>query len=264
MRSSYTLRKKVSGGITYTYRRSFYETHNFSFDFDKGTITDTIKALNPNYYTNGNTSQWYTSLSYNFISEHRDVIAYPLKGYMISVGIRQLGLGFGESVKQTIISANAAFHKDLGKNFYLSNNTIAYWSNPDSQPYALYYGMGYKRTFVRGYEIYVIEGPLWALNKTTVKRRILQRTYRLSAMPWERFQHFPLAIYLKAYADVGYVKNFPAYAEKNLNTLYVNRLIGGTGVGFDFVTAYDGVFRIEYTRNREGAQGFFFHIKKEF
>jgi hypothetical protein len=130
----------------------------------------------------------------------------------------------------------------------------------------MFFGQGYRRTFVRGYEIYVIEGPVWALNKTTFKRKIFQHTYRLSAMPWEKFQHFPLSIYLKAYADFGYTKNYPYYDEQAVpfNTLYTNKLIAGTGIGFDFVTAYDGAMRIEYTLNRKGNHGFFFHIKKEF
>ena len=263
LRTDKTLRQKWNAGITYTYRKSFYETHNISFDFENGSISDTIQSLNPNFY-GGRSWQWYTSLGYSFLSEHRDVIMYPLKGYMFSAGIRQIGLGWGEPVKQTIINASAAFHKDLGNNFFLSNNTVAYWSNPSAQPYSLYGGMGYKRTFVRGYEIYVIEGPLWGLNKTTLKKKIFHRTYRLAALPWERFQHLPFAIYLKAYFDFGYVKNFPFYKEQSLNTLYTNRLIGGSGLGLDFVTAYDAVFRVEYTVNREGAHGFFLHLKKEF
>ena len=263
LRSKATLRKRLSAGITYTYRKSFYETHNIGFDFENGTIADTIQELNSKYYK-GQSNQWFTSLSYSFLSEHRDVIVYPLKGYLIAGGIRQIGLGFGEQVQQTILTISAAIHKDLGKNFYLSNNIQAYWSNPTSQPYSLYNGMGYRRTFVRGYEIYVIEGPMWSLNKPTLKKRILKRTYRLSAMPWERFQHFPLAIYLKAYGDLGYVKNFSEYENQGLNRLYTNQIIGGMGLGFDFVTAYDGVLRIEYSLNRSGAHGFFFHIKKEF
>lgn len=263
LRSKKTLRKKIGGGVTYTYRKSFYETHHIGFDFENGTISDTIQELSPNYY-GGRSNQWFTSLSYSFVSEHRDVIAYPLKGYMLAAGIKQNGLGLGEPVRQTIVSASAAFHKDLGNKLFLSNNTQIYWSSPSSPPYSLYYGMGYKRTFVRGYEIYVIEGPFWGLNKTTLKKRIIQRTYRLSVLPWERFQHFPLAIYLKAYADWGYVKNIPTYQEQGLNKLYTNRIIAGTGLGLDFVTAYDGVFRVEYTLTREGSHGFFFHIKKEF
>lgn len=263
LRTDKTLRTRMVAGVTYTYRKTFYDTHNFTLDVENGTIADTIRQLNPNFY-DGRKWQWYTALGYYFLSEHRDVVAYPLKGYMFNVGIRQVGFGLGEPVHQTNITAIAAFHKDLGKNFYLGNNTVLFWSGPNSQPYSFYNGMGYKRTFVRGYEIYVIEGPAWGLNKTTFKKRVFHQTFRLAALPWERFQHMPFSIYLKAYADFGYVQNFPFYENLQANVLYTNRLIAGTGLGLDFVTAYDSIFRVEYTVNREGAKGFFFHIKKEF
>ena len=77
------LRKKIAADVTYTYRKSFYETHSLSLDYEQGVIADTIQRLNPNYYQEKN-RQWFTSISYNFVSEHRDVIVYPLKGYQIS------------------------------------------------------------------------------------------------------------------------------------------------------------------------------------
>jgi outer membrane protein assembly factor BamA len=259
-----TLRKKFAADITYTYRKSFYETHFASLDFEHGTIADTIQHLNTNYYQEQN-RQWFTSISYNFVSEHRDVIVYPLKGYQVAAGIKKNGLGLGEPVNQFVITANVALHKDLGRHFYLSNYTAGSWSTPVTQPYALYLAQGYRRNFVRGYEIYVIEGPIWGLNKTTLKRRIFNRTYRLNALPVEKFQHFPLSIYLKAYADFGYVKNYPQYEElPKQNILFSNKLIAGAGLGLDFVTAYDGILRVEYTLNKQGMRGFFLHLKKEF
>ena len=171
----------------------------------------------------------------------------------------------GESVNQLVVTANFAWHKDLGHQFYFSNYTVGNWSTPDRQPYALYLAQGYRRNFVRGYEIYVIEGPVWGLNKTTFKRRIFHRIYRLDALPIEKFQHFPFSIYFKAYTDIGYVKNYPQYEEyPKQNTLFSNKLIAGAGLGLDFVTAYDGIFRVEYTINKEGMSGLFLHVKKEF
>ena len=260
-----TLRQKFGFSIMYTLRKTFYDTHNITVEYDNGTIADTIQILNPHYYALGKNTQWYSSLGYNFIAEHRDVVAYPLKGYQAMVGIKQFGLGLGEKVNQTVFTASFAYHKDLRKKFYFSNFTSAYLATPSSTPpYSLFFGQGYKRLFVRGYEIYVIEGPGYVLNKTTFKKRIFQHTYRLDDMPWEQFQHFPVSIYLKAYADFGYTKNYPYYAKRNENTMRSNRLIGGAGLGLDFVTAYDSIFRVEYTATLEGAHGFFFHIKKEF
>jgi hypothetical protein len=41
-------------------------------------------------------------------------------------------------------------------------------------------------------------------------------------------------------------------------------MLVGYGTGLDIVLPYDVVFRMEYTFTREGTQGFFFNLKKEF
>jgi hypothetical protein len=264
-----TLRKRFTGGITYTYRKSFYETHGVNIEYEHGSVADTILTLNqennnPPYYAGRKSSQWFTSLTYSFVSEHRDVIAYPLNGYQFTAGIRKIGLGLGENVNVTIVSGTFAYHKDIGHNFFFSNQTVGYFSTPNDQPYSLYYGQGYRKQFVRGYEIYVIEGPWFGLNKSTLKKRLFNKVFRLEILPWEKFQHLPIALYIKAHADFGYVKNYPYYENNNQNLLLTEKLVSGVGLGLDLVTAYDGVLRVEYTYNKLGVHGIYFHIKKEF
>jgi hypothetical protein len=80
-------------------------------------------------------------------------------------------------------------------------------------------------------------------------------------MPAEQFRHVPFAVYLKTYANIGYVKNYENYEAGQGLT---NRFLSSIGGGVDVVTSYDMVFRVEYTFNSEGEQGFFLHLKKEF
>jgi hypothetical protein len=124
--------------------------------------------------------------------------------------------------------------------------------------------MGYRRQIVRGYEVYVVEGPYYGLNKTTLKKRIFARTYTLNLLPIRQFRHIPLSIFLKTYADVGYVRNYPKYVTDQVNMRLSDNLLSGVGAGIDIGASYDAVFRFEYTFNGEGEDGFFFHIKKEF
>ena len=126
--------------------------------------------------------------------------------------------------------------------------------------------LGYNNMFVRGYEVNVIEGPRYILNKTTLKKRIFSRIYSMEGSRFKEFKYFPLSIYLKSYFDFGYVSNYPAY-ENSLppqNTSLSDGVIAGTGFGLDIVSSYDLVLRFEYTLNRQGIGGFYFHIKKEF
>ena len=270
--STQPLKRTYGIGITYSYRKSFYETHSISVGYRSSSISDTIKILNSNYYKNGATSQQYGAISYSFNSDHRDVILYPLKGHQYAASLGHAGLG-SSSVNLFEFSLSQARHWDLKRKFYLSNYTSAYVSTPNSQPYSLFRALGYRRQVVRGYEIYVIEGPKYILNKTTFKKRILFRTWRWEDFPIEQFRHIPLAIYVKGYMDLGYVQNYPYYqnyvsqdvnAPIGINTRLTNHLLAGAGGGVDIVTVYDLVFRFEYTFTQEGTRGFFFNIKKEF
>ena len=263
LESKQTLKNTKGGNLTYSFRKSFYETHSFKLEYRDSKISDTIVKLNPNYYMGGSTTIQFAAISYSFTSDHRDIAAYPLKGYYLDAYISKNGLGFG-NVNQWETNFTYAKFMDLKNKTYLSNFSSLYFSSPNTQPYALYSALGYRKQFIRGYEIYVIEGPNYILNKTTLKKQIFSHNYRFEEMPLEQFRHFPVAIYLKAYADLGYVENYPKYTEMKINNTLSNRLLAGAGTGIDLVLAYDTVIRFEYTFTRENTRGFFFHLKKEF
>ena len=264
LKSQKVLRKSELVGVTYSYRKSFYETHNVGLEYRNSEIADTIAILNPNYYGNGDTRQQFEAISYSFTSDHRDVMAYPLKGQQSNIYMKKIGLGLSSTVDQFEINLTHARYLDLKNGNYLSNFTSLYLSTPQSQPYALYNAIGYRKQFLRGYEVFLIEGSRFFMNKTTLKKRIFTRGWHLANMPGDQFSYFPLSIYIKAYADVGYVENFTRYQELLINNSLSNRFLIGAGGGIDVVTFYDTVLRFEYSFTREGQHGFFFNIKKEF
>jgi outer membrane protein assembly factor BamA len=268
-----TLRTTKEASVNYFYRKSFFETHSLMVGYKDSQIADTIAALNPNYFGNGGTSLGYGYASYTFNSEHRDVVQYPLRGYQINGYVSKTGLGFGSNVNLFEIGMGYARHWQVGKKFFLSNYSGAYWATPNSQPYALYNGMGYRRQYVRGFENLVVETPALALNKTTLKTRIFKKVWNVGVMPKEQLQYLPLSIYLKTFTDWGYADNYPYYRNyvdpstglpRPLNTRLTDKIIGGYGVGMDFVTVYDLVIRTEYTFTNQGRTGFFLSLRKEF
>ena len=251
-----TLRKALAGSISYSFRKSFYETHGFSLEYQDSKIADTIAVLNPYFYKEGARRQRLASVSYSFVSEHRDVVAYPLKGFQFTFYASE-SVGVNADVNMFETNATFSKHADLGKGFYFANFSSGYLASPTTQPYALYSALGYRRQFIRGYETYVIEGPQFFLNKTTLKKRIFSRAWTIKDMPLEQFSYFPISVYLKGYFDFGYVNNYPRYDELNVNTRLSNKMLLGTGMGIDVVTMYDNVFRFEYTLTREKTHGFF-------
>jgi hypothetical protein len=184
-----------------------------------------------------------------------------LRGYFFNGYLSRTGLASSDDIQKVEGFANFAKFFDLKKNFFLSNNTVGYVSTPDRLPYFNYGALGYRKQFIRGYEVYVIEGPAYVMNKTTFKKRLLSRTYHWRAMPFEQFRHIPLSIYLKTYADLGYVRNYKDY---EVGSRLTDKLLSGVGGGLDIIGSYDLVMRFEYTFNIEGERGFFFHLKKEF
>lgn len=260
------LRNTRGFGVTYTYRNSFYKHHRLGYSFRETSITDSLYRINPNYLGLEKLNQKFDVLSYEFISDTRDVIAYPLTGYNFLFHLQKVGFAVSNDLEKLDAWVSYAHYKNLKKNFFLSNFSFLFWSNKTDISYYNYGVMGYNKLFVRGYEVNVIEGPRYVLNKTTLKKRIFSKTYSLEGSTLKKFKHVPLSIYLKTYADLGYVDNYPAYEQAVIpqNTSLSDKLIAGTGFGIDLVSSYDVVLRFEYTINAEGNKGFFFHVKKEF
>jgi hypothetical protein len=259
-----TLKKSLGFSGSYSYRRSFYTTHSMIFEYRNSTIADTIQKLNPNYFKEGALQQMYTAVSYQFNSDHRDVIAYPLKGFHVSGFISKNGLTPADDVNMLELNLLLAQHYSLGKGFYLSNFSSGYFSTPDDQPYSMYSALGYRRQFIRGYETYLIEGPWFLLNKTTLKYRLFSRAWSMEGSTIDQFKHFPVAVYLKFYYDFGYVENYPRYIAMGQNMTLASQWLQGAGAGVDLVTMYDIVFRFEYTFSQDGRTGFVFNVRKEF
>ncbi len=265
LKSDHILRTNQFGSVTYSYRNSFYQTHSLKVEYYHTSFEDTVKTLNPLYLKeDGETSQSYASITYGFLSDHRDFIAYPLKGHFLSLYATKNGLLASDQLNKYEATLSFSKYIDLRKGFFASNNLVLYASDPSNLSYINYGILGIKKQFVRGYEIYVIEGPFFFLNKTTFKKLIFSNRYHWKAMPIEQFRHIPLAIYFKTYADFGYVKNYDDYETLGLNQRLTDKLLQGTGFGFDVVSSYDVVLRFEYTFNAEGENGFFFHIRREF
>lgn len=253
------LRETVSAQATFSHRASFYKTHLFSLGYLRNEIADTIAALNPHYFLDGKVRQQYFTLNYLFRSDHRDIRAYPLVGSFFEAEVEKLGLGIFDDINQLETIVNYGRYFDLKKNYFLASSFTGKLSFPKRQPYINFQGLGYNDQFVRGYELYVIEGQNFIINKTTLKKRIFDSAFDLSGvLPLDQLRSIPFSVYLKAYFDGGVVDNNLYYPE---NTRFTNEYIYGGGLGLDFVTFYDFVFRVEYSMNKAGEKGFFFHFR---
>jgi len=255
-------RKRFYLGFSILRRGKLYSNHEWSLRYKSNYIGDTIRNLNPNYFLEGRNYQKYFELRYRFKHDKRDIKYYALKGHYTEVQFKQLGLGVFGDISQFEIYLSHSQYLKLNKRIYLSAMVQGKYSVPQNQPYFNNKGLGYYEDFVRGYELYVVDGQKYVLNRNEFKFKLYGRTTHLESVVGESaFSTIPLQIYIKTYVDLGWATDVP-YGY--LNPLLNNKFLSAVGAGIDFVTFYDAVFRVEYSLNGLGESGFFFHVGASF
>ena len=264
LNSTRWLRNVKRFGFDVTYRKSFYNFHEISLDYLDNNIRDTIAQLNPTYFLDGRNRQRFFQLDYSFRRDLRDNNAYPLDGFLVTANASKLGLGIFNDIDQLEFSGSYSKYLDLGKNYYLSGMVGGKTSFPEIQPYNNNNSIGFEPFVLRGYELYVIEGQSYLINKLTFKKLLFSKKQQLhDFIPIKQFQTFPIALYLKTYFDSGYIWNTWSFPE-NANNRFTNEFIYGGGVGLDLVTFYDLVIRFEYSYNKAKESGLVIGLMSEF
>ena len=250
----------VNAYISLIYRREIYNTHYFSLSFDYQDYADTVLQLNPEFSVNQANPLEFLSLSYIFKSDHRDNKAYPLSGHYFDLEVVKHGLGlFSDGPDMFSVSSTFRKYFTLSKRFYFASGLNSRFTNNSAQPFLMSGTIGYGRDIVRGYEYFVIHGYNLGIFKNNLKFALVPvKDYDLGFIRSEKFSKVHYAFYLNAFLDVGYADN-PHPVPENDNYLE-NDLLIGYGLGLDFVTYYDIVFRFEYSFNRLNESGFFIHF----
>lgn len=255
------IRQRFNFGFTLTKRIGFYDFHNLAVQYNNISVDDTVAYLNPNYFLNGNTRQRYFHVTYNYRHDYRDFSAYPLTGSFFNLQFEKIGVGIFDDVNTFILRGNYAKYLKIKGKLYYSSSVSAKVSLPEVQPYVNLRGLGYRQNFVRGYDLYVIEGQHFALQKNTFRFKFLDK--RLDAgkvMPIDQFSTVPIEMYFKTYFDVGYVRNTRV---DFFNEALSNKPLWGTGFGVDLVTFYNAVMRFEYSFNSRNESGFFLYFSSD-
>ncbi|WP_225309414.1 BamA/TamA family outer membrane protein [Larkinella humicola] len=256
-RSEDLMRDRFFTNVILTRRNQFYNFHRLELRLVRNSIADTVARLNPDYFLNGQTKQRYFLLSYLFTHDRRDAVAYPLRGHYLNLTANQYGLLPSDNVRLFEIMANYTRYWPLGAKFYASNSVRGKLSWPERQPYTNLRGLGYLSDFVRGYELYVIDGQRYGLVRNTLKYQLLNVRKQVRWMPMKQFNTVPLALYVSLFGDMGYVNSTLA---QEYNSRLANSWLYGGGVALDVATFYNIVGRISYSVNRQGQTGIFFNF----
>ncbi|GAB2780042.1 hypothetical protein GCM10027275_24470 [Rhabdobacter roseus] len=247
--------------VNFIRRNKFYTFHSLDLRWNSTQLSDTLSRLNPNYLLRAQNQQNYFQLTYSFSYDRRDNVQYPLRGRQYFVQASKQGLLPSDDLNQAYLYGGYRQFFPLGGRWYASSGARMRLSAPRRQPYLQTSGLGYRSDLVRGYELYVIDGQHYGLWQNEVKYRLFNVQKTFDWIPIRQFNTIPLAAYLTAYADAGYVRNY--YPEFS-NTRLGNTVLYGAGTGLDFVTFYNMVFRLNYTLNGLGEHRFFFNLAREF
>jgi len=254
--------KSFSGRTSVGYRKGLYTTHQVGAGFISSSISDTVRQLNPNYYINNRSLQRYFSLHYSFKHDRRDRRDQATKGYAIEGLVTQVGLGvyddlnygYGQLTIKKYFPVNKKITARVATTgrLYFNKNKIAY--NHSS-------ALGYGRTYVRGYELYVIDGTDFVLSHQGMTWQFYRNVWDFGKiLPIKKTDVIPIRAFLSANVDVGYVKK-PQYGDRN--TLDEQWLVG-YGPAIEILIAETYLFGFDYSFNRLGESGVFLHTKFNF
>ena len=246
------LLEKYSVHIEYNRRSNLYTTHYLMADFDDMRLKNELRDIN-NVYTIGKNRLSFVTLTYKMKNDQRDSKNYPLNGYYADIEIKKYGIGVYEpDLNITKFTANYRNYYFLKSRWYLSYGLFAETFSTDDVPFFLQDGLGFNQ-YVRSYEPYLMFGQFSGTSKLNLKYQLL--TPKLYTVPYikaKKFSRVHFAVFSNFFIDAGYVHN-KASSLKRLN----NQLLLGTGVGLDFVTFYDLVWRFEYSINKYKEHGFY-------
>ena len=253
---------RLNAYTKYTYRRKFFTTHSLEIQYYDFQVSDSVAIVNPNYLGGGNDRLNYFVLAYNFNYDIRDSKIYPLEGFNAKIRVEQIGLGFvGDFAYPSLrLTGVMMYHHKLANRFYFYNATKFRLASQKYMPHLLNRALGYNE-YLSGYESYVIDGSDYIISKYNLKLEVIKpNSFTIPFLGIKQFNKVHYALYFNVFADAGYVNySFPDPTNTMVNTWQFS-----AGAGFDFVTYYDLVFRVDYAINRYGEHGFFIHVETPF
>jgi outer membrane protein assembly factor BamA len=241
------------GSIGLRWRQSVQRFSAFDVAYYKERVADSIIELNPVYFLDG-TRREFLEFRLTSTLNQRNTFAYPLTGRFAQIALSHRVFLTPSTPDITTLVARYSQYFALGGNFYYNFGLQGQARITQRIGYADNRALGYD-AHVRGYDAYVVDGRHYALARQGVSYRLLDAgKIKLQGIANPKINSLPLVVYLNTFTDAGYVIARTSIPNNSLP----NQLIASAGVGLHFVTYYDRVLTIEYTRNARGQGGFFF------
>lgn len=256
------VRERFNAVLGFRKRVRFYDFQTLEARYYNVSIADTIFKLNPHYLPNRTSRSEFLQLSYRITYDNRDFAAYPLRGKRIDALVNYTGLTGNLKFNYYDFAIGYEKYIPLGSNFYFSTtHKLKFTQAGKDIPYFLMQGLGYGSNVVRGYEINVIDGNNFYINRNTFKFQLINKIYKIPHIPYKQVNQIPIGVYPTAYLDLGYVN---IGQENYFNSQLGGKLLYGYGLGFDLVTYYNLVTKIIFPVVNGSTNGIRVSVGREF
>lgn len=252
------VRRETFGGIRYTYRKGIYNFINAFGEYRNIRIHDSLILVNADYLGKAQQNFQLLILGGSYRYENVDFNVYPLRGFVFTGEIIKQGIGLLQNepdVTNTAIGIRV--FKSFKPRWHYAYSVKLRKFSYEKVPYYFQRGLGYGSEFVRGFELYVVNGNFHGVAKSCIKYSLLPQTkIKINWIPTEKFNTIPLAFYVNINGDVGYARD-KYFSNENFLS---NKMLASIGASFDIVTYYNLVWSFNYTFTNIGRHGFYIHF----
>lgn len=242
--------------VEVSYRPAIKTKHTIGIGYNHEEVADTVFKLNPFFATQRKIIR-YPELTYRLTHFDVDFIPYPTKGF--AGEFRFDKKGFNHQVNLWEFTAKGAGYWPLPKKYFFNLSVAGSLKLPMKQPYITQQMIGYNDMFLQGYEYFVIDGVAGGYAKASLSKELINTAISIPSDKIKRLNHIPIRLYAKIYANSGYVYNPQAG-----DNLLCNKMLYSGGIGFDLITFYDFIIKVEWSFNQLGQNGLYLHRKSYF
>lgn len=238
-------------------RVGMYQQHKISLMYESTSFADSLFQLNPDYAPDKSWSRF--TLNYQYRYDFRDVKNYPLKGWYADADLNLGGIAsiYENNEPEFYLKSTSRKYFKISGPCYFATGATFYISLKKGDTFVSSGFMGYGNDFVRGYQYRVIPVIHYFIHRNNLKFNLLpQQILKIPLISTRKFNRVPVSVFVNAFFDQGWSQRGRFSAGNDLAGDY----LAGYGLGFDLVTYYDKVFRLEFTMNRFREKGIFLHF----
>lgn len=248
--------------VKFQFRPTHYLKHELIWTYEQMNIHPEVLEYNPNYFSNGDTRHSVLMAKYIYSYDERDLHIYPSKGIKAVFEIEKIGWGNGDDENAMASVISMEWNHLTGTRWLHRLSGIGKYSLSRSQPsYIHYKALGYEQKFVRGYELYVVDGLDYLIGKYQLSYNLMSKYIQWGRLiPVDQFRRMQLEVYLSVHLEAGRV-NDPFTRDQNS---LANLWLFGQGAGLNILLYHNFLIQLNMNRNHLGEVGFFIHNHTSF